>query len=222
MKIRLLFIVIFASGIVSRSISQDKLVCLINPPFLTFNIPVEGFIPVDTSLSEFPCETITDSLWQRQPTDTFDLMIAVNGPFGSGRYWNVTVGLAESGQIIPNRGVCLNTSTIGCRTLQSLNNLPLKWIDDIDKDGLPEIIIWDSFPLHREASNAEYGLIAWVFEYNGKNEFTINQHLTNEIIKEIALAYRKPIKNAQVRFLNKRQDIARILDNFISQNILQK
>ena len=185
----------------------------ISAPYHSIEVPTNGFI----SLQENSCDSVIDFSWQSLSADSFDVMISANGPSGSGRYWNVIVGIADSGKQTPTRGVCLNTSTIGWRTLQSFNKLPLQWIDDKDKDGLPEIIIWDSFPLHREASNAEYGLIAWIFEYNGNNKFTINKHLTIEIIGEIASAYRKPIKDANDRITKTRQNIARILDKFISR-----
>jgi hypothetical protein len=36
-----------------------------------------------------------------------DLFVCADGPSGSGRYWDVTIGVAEKGHRAPIRGVCL-------------------------------------------------------------------------------------------------------------------
>jgi len=217
MNLKFLSIIILTISYVTNMPAQNHIKSEINPPFLNFIIPSSGFIPVDSSLYDLLCDDISDSLWKRQPADSIDIMIFTEGPSGSGRYWKVIVGIADSGKQSPSRGVCFTTTTIGWRTLQSFNNLPLKWIDDKDKDGQPEIIIWDSFPLHREATNAEYGMIAWVYEFSKNNEFTINWLLTKEIAKEIASAYRKPNGSSLYKFLELRKRIADKLEKFISQ-----
>ena len=144
-------------------------------------------------------------------------IIATEGPSGSGRYWNVTVGLAEAGKTRPTRGFCVTTSTIGWRTLRNFNNNPLPWVSDRNENGLPEFILWDSFPLREEASMAEFGLIAWVYEADQKGLFRINWQLSREIAFEIASAYRKPLEETNDRIQNMRKDFARYIEEFASQ-----
>jgi len=55
----------------------------------------------------------------------------------------------------------MSASTVDWRTLQRYSEGPLPWLDDVDDNGRPEFILWDSFALHDEASLAEYALVAW-------------------------------------------------------------
>jgi hypothetical protein len=200
----------YSPNITTQNLLQTK----IQPPFTKIVLPSNGFVSIDTVLDNSPCDTIPDSSWQTHAADSFNIFISTKGPSGSGRFWNVTIGLADTGQLIPNRGVCLYTSTIGWRTLQSFNKLPLPWIDDRDKNGKPEIIIWDSFPLYREATMSEFGLIAWVYEFYN-NEFILNWKLSKERIAEIIKAYRNPIKGSDVKKTNQRKMIAKHLENLV-------
>jgi hypothetical protein len=217
MKIRILLTIVIIFEIASSTISQNSSVCLISPPHLTLQVPAQGFASLDSILYKDPCDTVADNLWMRQAADSFDLLVAAVGPFGSGRYWTVTIGLAMPGQKIPSRGFCLTTTTIGWRTLRDINNLPLPWLGDRNANGRPEIIIWDSFPLHEEASMAEFGLIAWIYEYSSKGMFNINWHLSREIAAEIASAYRNPVENSRDWLKKMRDNFARYLEDFASK-----
>jgi hypothetical protein len=126
----------------------------------------------------------------------FDLFVYAAGPAGSGRYWNVTIGIAKRQQSKPSRGICLVTSTAGWRTLQQFKKSPLSWLDDLDDDGKAEVIIWSSFPLREEASMAEYGLMAWVYRAHSENSLVIDRDLSRKMAGEIAKAYRSKTRYA--------------------------
>ena len=64
------------------------------------------------------------------------------------------------------------------------------WLEDLDHDGVAELIIWDSFPMREDASMAEYGLIAWVYRLTSKNLFVIDRVLSRRMASEISQAYR--------------------------------
>jgi hypothetical protein len=217
MQTRFLLTSIFLCGLVSVSIGQNLPVCLMSPPYLEIQVPAVGFAAVDTELYVGECDVVDDSLWKIQHGDSFNLFVATDGPAGSGRYWNIIVGLAEAGKTTPTRGFCLTTSTIGWRTLRNFNNKPLPWISDRNRNGLPEFILWDSFPLHKEASNAEFGLTAWIYELDLKGMFMINWQLSRELASEIVSEYRKPIEESKNRIQNMRKDFARHLEQFATQ-----
>jgi hypothetical protein len=101
----------------------------------------------------------------------------------------VTIGVGEKGQSRPERGVCLTTSTAGWRTYQYYNRTPLSWLDDLDKDGRAEVIIWASFPLQKDASMAESGLVAWVYRLTQKDTLILDGELSRRMARQIAQVY---------------------------------
>jgi hypothetical protein len=215
-QIRQLLITIIFYTLMNVSVAQDLPDCLMSPPYLEIQAPELGFAALDSELFAGDCEAVDDSLWLRQTGEFFDLYVATKGPSGSGRYWNITVGLAEKEKTTPDRGFCLNTSTIGWRTLQNFSTMPLPWLSDKNENGLPEFILWDSFALHEDASMAEFGLIAWVYETDSKGLFRLNLQLSREMASEIAAEYHKPIKGTDNRIQTIRSEFARHLEDFVS------
>ena len=201
-------------GVVSCSIGQE---CLMSPQYLTIRVPVLGFAWMDSDPDDDFCATVADSVWMKQPGDSFNLMVVADGPHGSGRYWTVTIGIASPDRNTPDRGICLQTSTVGWRTLQHFKNEPLPWLGDRDRDGQPEVIIWDSFPLHEDASMAEFGLMAWVYEINSKGILDINWPLSCQYAIEIAGVYRQPLSGSNERLQKRRNEIAGHLEKFASK-----
>ena len=125
-----------------------------------------------------------------------------DGPWGSGRFWRITVGLAADHSARPDRGFCLTTSTLGWRTLQRFQGKPLPWVEDLEGDGKPEMIFWASFPLRQEPmSLVDYGLIAWVYRVTFVDAFTIDWRATRNMASRIATAYREPIGETDSRVL---------------------
>jgi hypothetical protein len=77
--------------------------------------------------------------------------------------------------------------------LQHYSKGPLPWLDDLNHDGRAEFILWDSFPLHGEASMAEYVLVAWVYALDSPDTLTIDWELTRSLAKTLAMEYRSPV-----------------------------
>ena len=103
------------------------------------------------------------------------------------------------------------TSTPGWRTLDQYK--PLTWLDDIDKDGQAEVVIWDSFPLRAGASLSDYGLVAWVYQTTG-DSFALNLDMTRRVAKEIAAAYRLPLQHMSAELGRQRRAAAEALGQF--------
>lgn len=190
--------------------------CLVRPDHLQFRLPSHGFKWVEGDESG-KCEAAPTKKWLRQPSGSFDLFVYADGPSGSGRYWNLTIGLAKRPQTTPIRGICLSTSTVGWRTLQQWKQVPLAWLDDLDKDGKAELIIWNSFPLREEASAAEYGLMAWVYRVDSEASLVVDWDLSRRMAAELAKAYRSPLGSTTPHPGPLRTEAAVALEQFVDE-----
>lgn len=189
--------------------------CPMEPAYLTMEIPPQGFVLLEGEGATGKCN-VAHKGFAKLSGKTFALLVHADGPSGSGRYWNVTVGVGKRVERKPTRGFCFMTSTVGWRTLQEFHK-PLRWIDDQDGKGRPELIIWNSFPLRGEDStSADYGLMAWVFQVDAKGRFTIDWMLSRRLAGELAAAYRRPLNRADGQLHQIRQQAAQALESFAS------
>jgi hypothetical protein len=195
--------------------------CLMEPWYVIMKTPASGFNRIES----FPesqgnsyigtCDSIPSIGWKSLPCGDFDLMVHTDGPGGSMREWEIFVGIGPKNQDQPQRGYCLSTFTVGWRTLQTYPTLPLPWIEDRDHDGKAELIIWSSFPLHEEASMAEYGMIAWVYQVDKNGNFSIDLKSSRLLADEIANVYRKPLADPNSGYLqDERNKAACFLERF--------
>jgi hypothetical protein len=159
------------------------------------DVPKNGFQWLANEDFRGPCDKVSDTAWTRFVSKQFILYVYADGPVGSGRFWNVSVGFSTREEAKPKRGFCFVTSTIGWRTLQEFDQVPLRWLSDENADNKPELIIWDSFPLSDEPSMAEYGLVAWVYQIDRTGKCKIDWDLSRKKASEIATSYRKPLAN---------------------------
>jgi hypothetical protein len=186
--------------------------CLIQPAHIRMDVPRIGFVWLENEEFEGPCDKVPDTAWVRYPSREFIMYIHADGPEGSGRFWNVTVGFSTNDQTKPQRGFCFVTSTVGWRTLRSFNQTPLQWMNDENGDGKPELVIWESFPLRDEPGMAGYGLVAWVYQVDREGKFNIDWNLSRRKASEIAAAYRKPLEKNDLL----RERAAKALEDFAS------
>jgi len=164
------------------------------------------------------CANVSAKEWKRGTSGPQDLFVHADGPSGSGRYWNVTVGVSEKQSSEPIRGVCLSTSTVGWRTLQRYSKGPLSWLDDVDDNGISEVIFWDSFPLHNEASLAEYALVAWAYQLESPDSLVIDWDLSRELARAIKKEYRSPLKTTTGYREERRTQAAEALERFADED----
>lgn len=165
--------------------------CLMKPQFLTLSLPRDGFVPLGTgSKGTFaePCEVSAVTEWMRMPAGSRDLLVSADGPSGTGYFWEIEVGVALRTEPKPCRTLSLSTSTRGWRFVrpQNYHRLNIRWLDDLDADGIAELIIWDSFP------NVDpfAGVTAWVYRMDSKEEsLVIDWGLSRRMAREIAQAY---------------------------------
>jgi hypothetical protein len=190
--------------------------CLMRPARLEIHLPDRGFHWLKDEEDERVCGMVPAQNWTRGSAGPDDLVVYANGPAGSGRYWTVTVGVGGSRDALPTRGVCFTTSTVGWRTLQHYRNGPLPWLEDLDHDGKAEVIVWESFPLHEEATMAEFGLVAWVYRLAPAGTLSIDWKLTRQMAGEIAAAYRKPLDRKDALQGKLRLEAAEALEQFAS------
>jgi hypothetical protein len=191
--------------------------CILAPSFTVMKTPKNIFKWLPGEGFRGKCDSIPAYGWKKLPCGNFDLMVHTDGPGGSMREWEIFVGIGPKGGNNPTRGFCLSTFTVGWRTLQKFHTLPLPWIQDRNNDGKAELIIWSSFPLHDEASLAEYGLVAWVYKVDKDGTFTIDLDSSRILAGEIASAYREPLDRPDSGYPNdERMKAADALERFAS------
>jgi hypothetical protein len=190
------------------------------PDRIEIALPSRGFTWLQDEASSGSCDEVPAGKWTRRPAGNLDLFVCADGPSGSGRYWNVTVGVGERQSTKPVRGVCLITSTVGFRTLQRYKEIPLAWLDDLDKDGRSELILWSSFPLREESTLAEYGMVAWVYRLASKDSLAIDWALSQKMAREVAQAYRSGSDPTAASLGRLRTEAAEALERFADKRCL--
>jgi len=93
----------------------------------------------------------------------------------------------------------------------------LSWLDDLDNDGRAELIIWSSFPLRKDPSLAEYGLIAWVYRLTSDDSLAIDWGLSRRMAREVAEAYRSPLDSTDPYLGLLRTEAADALERFADE-----
>jgi hypothetical protein len=181
--------------LVCAAVGETQKACQMRPPCLAFSTPEYGLTWCGVGPTGGQCDTIAIEDWVRQSGELFDVLVAADGPGGSGRFWHITVGIAKHNQAVPQRGFCFQTTTAGWRTLREFDPLPLPWVGDRDADGWPELILWDSFPLYgdEQMTSVGYGLMAWVYEVNEQGDFVISWEMSRELAFELSSAYRSSL-----------------------------
>ena len=195
--------------------TSTPLPCMMRPDHFQIRLPRDGFIRLDGEKVIGGCNDVPPKRWMRNSSGSLRLFVYPNGPSGSGRYWNVTIGVGPHSK--PIRGVCLTTSTVGWRTLQQYERTPLAWVDDLDKDGNAEFILWNSFPLREDASLAEYGLMAWVYRVDSEDSLIIDWELSRKMAREIAKAYRASLDSPTSYTEPLRAEAAIALERFVDE-----
>ena len=199
----------------AAAVAGQGTLCGINPRSLAFTVPPRGLSWARGEEQEGRCDAVATP-WMRRAAGRSQLVVAAAGPEGSGRYWTITAGVAAPGNA-PARGICLTASTLGWRTLRSFGGGALPWIADRDRDGRPELILWESFPLVVEPSPEEYGLVAWVYEYDLGSYLTLDWRSSRALAREIAAAYRAPLRDGTIELQEQRGRAAEALEDFASE-----
>ena len=189
--------------------------CRMKPSWTSLSIPDSGFIELNEDGTTALHEDIPETGWVRGTGRESDLLVHADGPSGSGRYWRITVGFAAKNRNAPTSGVCLSATTIGWRTLQSFKT-PIRWVEDKDGDGDPELVLWESFSLEEDPTALEFGLMAWVYKSDTLGALALDIGLSRSMAGEIALAYRAPKDNTDSRLNALREKAAALLELFAS------
>jgi hypothetical protein len=195
--------------------------CLMQPADLAMSLPVSGFTWLPGQEFRGECHEISNNGWIRKVSGNVAMFLHADGPNGSGRYWNVTIGVGSNENSEPDRGVCLITSTVGWRTLQRYKGIALPWLDDLDGDGRAELIIWDSFGLREEPqSMAEFAIIGWVYRLVSNNLLAIDWKLSRSLARSIAVEYRSTSDIKDPSLVQRRRKAAEALERFADDRIV--
>lgn len=220
MCFRLGLLMLFVAGLtVSLAFAGESHLprCLMRPDYLEIRLPSRGFTSSHGGDPSGSCDRIPTKKWIRKAAGPFDLLVFADGPAGSGRYWNITVGVARPRHSKPYRGVCFRTSTVGWRTLQRYKNGPLPWLDDLNNDGRVELIVWNSFPLRGDASLVEYGLMGWVYCPISEHLLAIDWGLSRRMARDIARSYRARLDTTTAYAEPVRAEAAEALERFADE-----
>lgn len=179
--------------IAAVSAQSNPRTCLMAAPRAVYAMPPKGFISGDEPNKMRACDAVTGE-WLRGPVAAGDLAVDPAGPEGSGRYWTITVGLTPSRDAAPTRGICVETSTAGFRSLRSFGEKGLPWIADRDGDTAAEFVLWTSCFLTPRLQQSETGLAAWVYRADVKTgRLLLDLPLSRGMAAEVAAAYQAPL-----------------------------
>lgn len=198
--------------------------CRMTPPWGTIQIPKRGFVSIDP-VGDGECNDSLAGKWERYAGKSYDLMLVLDGPGGSGRYWHNTVGVADKKETAPARGICFEESTIGWKSLRGFENRALPWAEDLNRDGDPELIIWDSFFLSddEEMSDPPYiGLMAWVYRTGNGEKFELDWEMSRKFAARIAVEYHKPLPDLDTFMKMIREKAALALETFAKEGCIPK
>ncbi|MGH7215822.1 MAG: hypothetical protein ACREIG_01145 [Nitrospiraceae bacterium] len=203
-------------GSLSAAAAPDPggVTCAMIPAHVRMSLPASGLTWVEGEDLSGSCKEVPVGQWTTAQAKAGKVMVHADGPVGSGRFWTVTIGLASKTGTKPDRGVCLTTSTVGWRTLQIYKRTPLPWLADLDADGAAELLIWDSFPLSDDPSEAEYALVAWVYGPDAEGTFTLDWALSRQMAAELAEAYASPMPEGARRAEELRKKASQELEAF--------
>jgi hypothetical protein len=207
------FILVMFSPLAAVSQNHDCLMC---PNRVGMTMPAKGFVWLENEDFEGNCDAVPDTAWMAYRGRYITLYVHADGPEGSGRYWNITVGLSSADQTRPERGFCFITSTAGWRTLMEYDKTPLTWVEDENGDGEPELVIWDSFQISDAAATDHYGLVAWIYRVDRQGNCIIDWDLSRRKAFDIAVAYRRPVENLGPSLRELRLTAAHALEDFAS------
>lgn len=186
------------------------------PERLNIPVPETGFHWLAGEEFTGICDRVTASQWHVHQSNGMPLWEANNDPSGSGRYWRISIGLSNNPASQPEKGFCLYTSTVGWRTLQQYERLPLPWIIDLDRDGQLEFLLWSSFPLSEEPTTADFGLIVWVYKLINNENFVLDWDLTEKMALELAKSYRQSLKTPGIGLSKQRKTAEEKLNTLAS------
>ncbi len=176
-----LFVLLLLFGLFSKTV-------IAGPPWKKIVIPNRGFWQLTTGDS---CAVPDSANWQFSRFNKVKIAVLARGPEGSGHYWQIFIGLAQNDETRPSRGICLETSTIGWRNRRLPDDSPLFWLNDLNNDSKPELIIWDSQPLSSDSIHTAFTLVAWVFAFDGVSTFLFQEALSKKLNARLVSVQRK-------------------------------
>jgi hypothetical protein len=167
--------------------------CSIRPTRLSIHLSQQSGIEGAATDAQIACSVGETDSWSRMSAGSRDLMVSTQGPEGSGRYWTIAIGVASQGEASPAGPVCVETSTIGWRSLQNFEGRALPWLEDVNGDGRAEVVLWESFPLAEEPIPPAFGLVAWVYGLDPDGSLSIDWDLSRQMARRVAAVYSVPL-----------------------------
>lgn len=169
---------------------SEALACPVTPPEPVMTVPEAGRVWRQGDGERRACSPSQAPARQHQSGAEASLDAWLAGPEGSARFWLVRVDVVA--RDAPERGLCFITSTAGWRTMAGQWPAPIRFVEDQDADGAPELVLWSSLPLGEGGTNLETALIAWIYEFE-EGVFRLDPALTRARAAALADAYRAPL-----------------------------
>jgi hypothetical protein len=71
-------------------------------------------------------------------------------------------------------------------------------VTDAREDGKTDLVVWDSFPLNKTASAAEFGLVGWAYRPDSGGMFLLDEDQSRSIADQLVAAYRTPLASGSL------------------------
>lgn len=119
--------------------------------------------------------------------------LTIDGPAGSGRFYALDLAVGTGDR---ERHVCITASTVGWRILDRVGErlAPLPWLDDVDRDGYVELVVWQRLPFGQ--SEVDNALFPVVYVLDG-DALVRRDDRARALFARVAAAYRERARIAQ-------------------------
>jgi len=189
--------------------------CDMTPVSYKIPLAAKGIAPMDKATRCGPVN------WRlRARSGSYEVMVSDSLGAGNGQTWDIAVAVKSPEAGVPMQGVCLNAETRGWKTLREFEGAALPWLEDVDKNGQTEVILWRSFPATDKAprpDGSDEGLMGWVY-FVDNDDLVLDDGASKLLAARLVKAYRKPVSDAKLR--KTREEAARRLERFVRGSCL--
>jgi hypothetical protein len=167
----------------------------------TFSLPRKGRLDLYEKIEgmdNVPQNVLTEK-WHRYAGNNFDILVFDEIVDRFSHSHCIAISILNKKEKKVKRFCHLMTGTRGWRYLpndEGFEGNGLDWAADLDKDGNPELLLWDSFYIDNDGILAV--LFAWVYKTDAAGHFKLDKALTRQFAKRILTVYSKKIDKQDI------------------------